>query len=343
VAKPYRKLSDTCLSGTPPRGALVHNAAQSRLENISVRLIAFWAFVPFEGRITHATLEAGLMRDNLRCDCHICCAEDRLFEELVDPPSSTRFLVLSSSFPVLAKFTNISELLAHLHSPRNGDYDWSDAGETLTTLTRAQASLPDLELIHSVLVLAFAPTIHRTYRDVCAWFRELEAEDVGQQILAFFLELVASARAENVAGLLPVALSRSLRKTSFRWAQREQRALLKRQQELQTELSNCQRTAEPLFQTVSVLNDFLDYCTRQRLLSPFERDLLIKFKLDGFSGKEIQNRHTVLSERAVHLRVHRIMQRLEDAALALSAKNGRPNSHDTARVSRVPQKKVARA
>ena len=283
------------------------------------------------------------MRDNLRCDCHICYTEHRVFEVLVDPSGSTRFLALANSFPVLARFTNISELLAHLHSPRNGDYDWSDAGETLTTLIRAQASFPDLELIHSVLVLAFAPTIHRTYREVCAWFRELEAEDVAQQILAFFLELSVSARAENFAGLLPVVLSRSLRKTAFRWAHKEQRALLKRRQEVQTELDSCQRTAEPLFQTVSVLNDFLDYCTRQRLLSPFERRLLIKFKVDGFSGKEIQNRHSVLSEQAVHLRVHRIMQRLEDAALALSAEHGQSNPHDAARVSRVPQKKVARA
>lgn len=283
------------------------------------------------------------MRDNLRCDCHVCCAEDRLFEVLVDPSGSTRFLALASSFPVLAKFTNISELLASLHSLRNGDYDWSEAGEILTTLIRAQASLLDLELIHSVLVLAFAPTIHRTYREVCAWFRGLEPEDVAQQILTFFLEFIVSARAENVAGLLPVALSRSLRKTSFRWAQKEQRALLKRQQELQTELDSRQRTTEPLFQTVSVLNDFLDYCTRQRLLSPFERDLLIKFKLDGFSGKEIQNHHTVLSEQAVHLRVHRIMQRLEDAALALNAKNGHSKTQDTAKVSRVAQNKIAQA
>jgi hypothetical protein len=282
------------------------------------------------------------MRENLCCDCHICCTEDHVFEVLVDPSGSSRFLALANSFPVLAKFTNISELLASLHSPRNGDYDWSEAGEILTTLIRAQASVPDLELIHSVLVLAFAPTIHRTYREVCAWFRELEPEDVAQQILAFFLEFIVSARAENVACLLPVALSRSLRKTSFRWAQKEQRALLKRRQEVQTELDSRRRTAEPLFQTVSVLNDFLDYCTRQRLLSPFERDLLIKFKLDGFSGKEIQNHHTVLSEQAVHLRVHRIMQRLEDAALALSAKNGHSHSHHTATVPRVPQKKVVR-
>jgi hypothetical protein len=282
------------------------------------------------------------MRENLRCDCHICRAEDHVIEVLVDPSGSSRFLALANSFPVLAKFTNISELLASLHSPRNGDYDWSEAGEILTTLIRAQASLPDLELIHSVLVLAFAPTIHRTYREVCAGFRELEPEDVAQQILSFFLELIVSANAENVAALLPIALSRSLRKTTFRWAQKEQRALM-RQHELRTYLDGGQPADEPTFQSISVLNDFLDYCTRRTLLSPFERHLLIKFKVDGFTGKEIQNHHTVLSEQAVHLRVHRIMQRLEDAALALSAKNGHSHSHDTAKVSLVPQKKVARA
>jgi len=153
---------------------------------------------------------------------------------------------------------------------------------------------------------------------VCAWFRELEPEDIAQQILEFFLELVVSAAAENLIGILPIALSRSLRKASFRWAEKEQRALLKRQEDAQTDAS--ERAAYPTFESVSVLNDFLDYCTRQGLLSRFERELLIKFKVDGFSGKEIQNRHTVLSEQAVHLRVHRIMQRLQDAALALGAK-----------------------
>ena len=78
-----------------------------------------------------------------------------------------------------------------------------------------------------------------------------------------------------------------------------------------------ERAAEPTFESVSVLNDFLDYCTRRGLLSTFEREILIRFKVDGFSYKEIQNRHTVLTDQAVRLRVHRIMQRLQEAALTL--------------------------
>ena len=133
------------------------------------------------------------MRDDLRCDCHICRVEEHLFDSLAEPPGSTQFLALAAGSAVLSKFTNISELLAYLHSPRTGDYDWSVASETLTALVGAQGTAPPSRLVHSVLFLAFAPTIHRTYREVSAWFRELEPEDIGQQILAFFLELVLSA------------------------------------------------------------------------------------------------------------------------------------------------------
>lgn len=278
------------------------------------------------------------MRDDLRCECHICQVEDHLFSVLAGPPGNSRFLALAASSSVLAKFTNISELLAYLHSPRTGDYDWSDAGLTLTALVAAWATACDSQLIHSVLVLAFAPTIHRTYTEVCAWFRELEPADIGQQILTFFLELVASAATENLAGILPIALSRSLRKASFRWAEKERRALLKRQDEAQNDTDATEQAAEPAFEHVSVLNDFLDYCTRQGLLSRFEREILLRFKVDGFTHKEIQNRHTVLTDQAVRLRVHRIMQRLQETALSLTTRTEVPN-HGSRQITPLPVKK----
>ncbi len=278
------------------------------------------------------------MRDDLRCDCHICQVEDHLFDALAEPPGSGQFGALAASSPVLAKFTNISELLAYLHSPRTGDYDWSDAGLTLTALLAARSTARDSELIHSVLVLAFAPTIHRTFTEVCAWFRELEPADIGQQILAFFLELVASAATENLAGILPIALSRSLRKASFRWAEKEQHALLKRQDETQIETNGSEPAAAPAFEHASVLNDFLDYCSRQGLLSRFEREILLRFKVDGFTHKEIQNRHTVLTDQAVRLRVHRIMQRLQETALSLSTRNDGAN-HGYRQITPLPVKK----
>lgn len=283
------------------------------------------------------------MRDDPRCNCHICRIEGHVFDLLAEPRGTVRFLTLAASSPVLAKFTNISELLAYLHSPRTGDYDWSDAGKTLTALLGARATVADLELVHSVLILAFAPIIHRTYREVCGCFRELEREDIAQQILALFLELIASASAQNLASILPIALSRSLRKISFRWAQRERRALLRAQGHAQADMDSSKPAAEPTFESLSLLKDFLNYCTRQGILSRFERELLIKFKVEGFSGKEIQSRNTVLSEQAVHLRVHRIMHRLQGAALALRAKDADSSLGDAAPVLTVREKRAVQA
>jgi hypothetical protein len=145
-----------------------------------------------------------------------------------------------------------------------------------------------------------------------------------QQILTFFLELVASAAVENLIVVLPIALARSLRKNTFRWAEKEKRALHKRQDEMQTGTKDAERASEGTFEAISILSDFLDYCSQRGILSRFERQLLIKFKVDGFSAKEIQDRHTVLSERAVLLRIHRIMHRLHDAAMSLDTKTNGP-------------------
>ena len=111
---------------------------------------------------------------------------------------------------------------------------------------------------------------------------------------------------------LPIALTRTLRKNAFRWAEKEQRFAIQREAEKSGE------TAEPFgydaFETVAVLNDFLDHCQRTGILSVFERDLLIRLRVDGFFAKEIIHTHTALSERAVHRRVQRILQRLQKVA-----------------------------
>jgi len=252
------------------------------------------------------------MLENLHCKCHICKVERHLFKSLTEPPANVRFSTLALSSPALARFSNVSELLSDLHSRRNGDSGASLAGELVPVLLSAGTGVSDIELIQAVLVLAFTPMIHRTHRELCAWFRELESEDIGQQILTLFLELVTSASPTLMNSHLPIALTRTLRKNAFRWAEKEQRVAIRREAEKSVE------TAEPFgydaFETVTVLNDFLDHCQRIGILSVFERDLLIRLKVDGFFAKEIIHTHTALSENAVHCRVLRILQRLQKAA-----------------------------
>jgi hypothetical protein len=255
------------------------------------------------------------MRDNFHCNCHICKVERHLFTSLSEPPGSVQFSTLTLTSPPLAKFTSVSDLLGDLHAKRNADSTGPLAGELLAALLNSGATIPDFELIHSVLVLAFTPTIHRTYREVRAWFRELEPDDIAQQILTFFLELTASMPVETLNALLPIMLARSLRKNAFRWAEKESRVLLQREREREGQSKSKEPAAEDNFESVSILNDFLDYCCHIGALSTFERDMLIKIRIEGFLIKEVPSTNPVLSARAVESRIQRILKRLQRIAL----------------------------
>ena len=202
------------------------------------------------------------MRENLQCNCHICKIERNLVISLSEPPFSNDFLRLASASLPLEGFSNALALVEHLHSHRDGEKSVPSASEVVGSLMQSSSLISETELRNSVLVLSFVPMIHRTYREVRAWFREIEAEDIAQQILTLFLELVDSAGPMTISNHLPIALTRTLRKNAFRWAEKEKRLTIQR------EFDKSQTSDEPgaidTFETVSVLNDFLDQTQFER-------------------------------------------------------------------------------
>jgi DNA-directed RNA polymerase specialized sigma24 family protein len=259
------------------------------------------------------------MRDKIQCNCHICKIEIHLVVSLSEQSCSDEFLAVANSATPLATFSRALALVEHLHAQRNGVISVPSAGEIVGSLIQNTSLVFGAELKNSILVLAFIPMIHRTYREVRAWFREIEPEDIAQQILTLFLDLVDSASLMPMNNYLPIALTRTLRKNSFRWAEREKRHTIQRETDKSQEFSEL--GANDTFETVSVLDDFLNHCHRIGILSTFERDLLIKLKVEGFFAKEIIQTHTALSEKAVHWRVERILQRLQKAANDLGIKD----------------------
>jgi hypothetical protein len=144
---------------------------------------------------------------------------------------------------------------------------------------------------------------------------ETKTEDIAQQVLTFFLELAASAPVETLNGILPIMLARSLRKNSFRWAEKENRILVQREIENHRRPKGTEPAANDNFESVSLLNDFFDYCCESGILSRFERDLLIKVRIEGYLLKEIPGDNPVLSTRAVESRIQRILKKLQKVAL----------------------------
>lgn len=254
------------------------------------------------------------MKENLQCHCHICKVERHLLLSLSESPGVERFAKLTLNSPPLANFADASILIEHLRSQRDGHIEPPSASEVLGALIQCGSNIEDSELSQSVLVLAFIPTIHRTYREVRAWYRDIPTEDIAQQILAYFPELAASAPIGLLKSHLSFALARSLRRNAVRWARRETLILLEKEKGQQERKSTRERAAQDTFEPVSLLNDFLDYCCRIGILSPFERDLLFKLKVEGFLAKEVSHTNTVLSGKAVQRRIERIMDRLRKAA-----------------------------
>jgi hypothetical protein len=122
---------------------------------------------------------------------------------------------------------------------------------------------------------------------------------------------------------LPIALTRALRKNAFRWAEWEKRHAVQRETEKSQVIA--EPSANDRFETVSILNDFLDHCCQIGILSHFERSLLVKIRIEGFLAKEVSSNNPVLSARAVECRIQRILKRLQKASLQ---SNQKQNSSD---------------
>ncbi len=119
-------------------------------------------------------------------------------------------------------------------------------------------------------------------------------------------------------GQLSFLISPSLRRNVFRWAQKEMILLREREKALDELRHATEPSFHDNFETVSLLNDFLDYAHRNGIISEFERALLLKMKVEGFQAKESAGMNAVLTAKAVQNRIERIMLRLQKAVTLAS-------------------------
>ncbi len=126
------------------------------------------------------------------CTCPICQVEQELVLTLNGCTSQRRFRKLAAGRRALANFSSASDLIAQLHDRHGNGERPRSADQILGALIRARPSNADHNLWQSVMVLAFIPTPHKTYREVCVKFPSLSAEDIAQQVLTSFLEVAQS-------------------------------------------------------------------------------------------------------------------------------------------------------
>ncbi len=252
-----------------------------------------------------------MLRDQ-GCHCPICRVERTLAVNLNGPVGGGWFELLKIKFPTLSRFESTLDLIDHLHSRTKENSDASE-DEILSTLIHASAANESRAFLQDLLILAFVPALHKTYREICVFFPSLPPEDVAQQVLTTFLEVIRFSSLERRNSHLSVAVTRKVRNFAFRWAVRET------QQSVDSEPADglppaaSEPVADGNVETSYVLWEFLRHCRRIGALTNSELNLLVKLKLEGFEAKELAP-SVNLSPTAIRSRLQRIMNRLRRTA-----------------------------
>jgi len=210
----------------------------------------------------------------LRCHCALCNIEARLLSDL----SFTEVDAIGELFSAshgLRQHSSVLSLVLHLKtSPVDAASD-----KLLRELFAIRALNP--RFIEGLLVLTFLPMLHGAVRRVARQQPALSTEDITQQALSFLLQYLASNELQARQTHFAFAISRAVKRKIFEWAQREMKGNGIVPHSDAALLNNL--AGEDSFERHLLLRHFLNRCVTNRLITDFELNLLIQFKLDGGS------------------------------------------------------------
>ena len=236
------------------------------------------------------------------CDCTLCRIEVRLLDDLAAVEINS-FAGVAESSP-LRRYLSISDLLSFLWTATAH----ARSDELLCELLKVRALRP--AAIEGLLVVVFAPMLHRTIRRAVKCQSELSEADTTQQALSFLLQFLRSEAMKTRRSHFAFAISRVVKRQVFEWARREgtTKTLLYRDDDQSPRLA-----VDETFERHAQLRHFLDRCVMKGDLTGGELDLLIQFKLGETAGEDFVNSNGHVSN-AVRQRLKRLLAKLRRLA-----------------------------
>jgi hypothetical protein len=265
------------------------------------------------------------------CQCGICQVEHDLLDSLSTQTARIHFQALASNHPILSHFDSPADVIAQLHEHEEaGIVNHIAWNGILHALVDSIADGTAEEIGQQLLLVAYAPAIHKVYREVCQKFTGLSPEDVGQQAALCFLETTRSPEIRSLNGHLPAALVRRFRQSLFRWAIGE----LRQSRPLAEITADPSEPETSRFESTVTLEKLLQQAKRDGLLTESEHQLLLKFKWEGFEANELVGMDAGTTTNAVQMRLKRIIKRLRRAfAGARSDAFGQPDGTESKNIS----------
>lgn len=256
------------------------------------------------------------------CRCAVCQVEQSLLNSLSTQIARNQFQALALNHPVLNHFDSPADVIARLHvQAEPADHEaWN---EILHALLDCIADRSGEDIGQQLLLVAYAPAIHKVYREVCQKFPGLSSEDIAQQATVCFLETARSAEMQTLNGHVPAALSRRFRQRLFRWAIGE----LRQSRPLEAIAGTLPASPACGFEEGIVLEQLLSKAQRMGILSASECELVRKFHLEGFQAEELQESKDGPSTIALYYRIQRAVHRLRRIGATGSPRAGTLHLH----------------
>ena len=266
------------------------------------------------------------MQKENNCGCVVCQVERSLLNSLSTQTARTHFQALARNHSILNHFDSPADVIAQLHEhERTEAVNHKAWNGILHALVDSIADRTFEEIGQQLLLVAYAPAIHKVYREVCQKFPGLCPEDIAQQALLCLLETARSAEMQTLNGHLPAALAIRFRRRLFRWAIGELRQSLP----LQEIAGNIPETQARNFEEGVVLEQLLSKARRMGILSASQCELVRKFHCEGFQPEELRESKDGPSAIALYRRIQRAVHRLRRIGVTGSSRtSGIPPSQD---------------
>jgi hypothetical protein len=256
------------------------------------------------------------------CRCAVCQVEQSLLNSLSTQIARNQFQALARNHAVLNHFHSPADVIAQLHGQaETANHEaWN---EILHALLDCIADRTGEDIGQQLLLVAYAPAIHKVYREVCQKFPSLSPEDIAQQATVCFLETARSSELQTLNGHVPAALSRRFRQRVFRWAIGE----LRQSRPLEAIAGSLRASPAFDFEEGIVLEQLLSKAQRIGILSASECELVRKFHLEGFQPEELRKNQDGPSAIAVYYRIQRAVHRLRRIGATGSPRAGGLRRH----------------
>ena len=239
------------------------------------------------------------------CRCVVCEVERSLLNSLSTQTARSQFQALALNHPTLNRFDSPADVIAQLHEQVERVNHKAGNG-ILHALVESIADGTTEEIGQKLLLAAYAPAIHKVYREVCQKFPGLCPHDVAQQAALCFLETARSPEIQTLNGHLPAALSRRFRQSLFRWAIGE----LRQSRPLEAITFNVAEDHVRDLEEGIALKQLLSKARRMGILSARQCKLVRKFHCEGFRLEDLREGENGPSAIAIYRRIQRAVYRL---------------------------------